>query len=47
MVRDNPQAVLFGQVMSSKEGFDEGSMSDFIKDNIGHLCLQLLFHKSL
>ena len=42
----DPGAVLVRQIVSSEEGFDEVSASDFIEDDIGHLCLRLLFHES-
>ena len=42
----DPRAVLVRQIVSSEEGFDEVSTSDFMEDDIGHLCLRLLFHKS-
>ena len=34
----DPRAVLVRQIVSSKEGFDEVGASDFIEDDIGHLC---------
>jgi hypothetical protein len=45
--RVDPRAVLVRQIVSREESFDEVGASDLIEDDVGHLRLRLLLHKSL
>ena len=41
------RAVLVRQIVSHEESLDEASARDLIEDDVGHLGLWLLLHKSL